>query len=249
MLTTVTISGADDQVDPSELAALSEEFPFVEWGILLSASRAGTHRYPTYDTVCRFARYRPGRLRLSGHLCGAQAREVLEYREASFMALEFFRRVQINGYAPRSPGAVAFALANPHQEVIFQVRGSEWMLAAVWDAMRVPNASILFDPSGGTGRALEAFPAAAGVPIGYAGGIGPDNVAATLCAINDHVGKFGQPFWIDMESGVRTDDVFDLAKVRAVLEKCALAILPDDMPAALYLWGDQDEPQEGIGGQ
>ena len=28
-----------------------------------------------------------------------------------------------------------------------------------------------------------------------------------------------------------------------------LAILPDDMPAALYLWGDQDEPQEGIGGQ
>ena len=29
------------------------------------------------------------------------------------------------------------------------------------------------------------------------------------------------PFWIDMEGRVRTDEVFDLAKVRRVLELCA----------------------------
>ena len=31
---------------------------------------------------------------------------------------------------------------------------------------------------------------------------------------------FNRDFWIDMESGVRTGDDFDLAKVRAVLEAC-----------------------------
>ncbi|MHB1675039.1 MAG: hypothetical protein ACYCSP_12405 [Acidobacteriaceae bacterium] len=36
-LETVTITGADDSTDIVELAELSEEFPFVEWGILISA--------------------------------------------------------------------------------------------------------------------------------------------------------------------------------------------------------------------
>ena len=33
---TVTITGADDSIQPSQLLDLQKEFPFVEWGILLS---------------------------------------------------------------------------------------------------------------------------------------------------------------------------------------------------------------------
>ena len=51
MLTTVTITGADDRVDPWELARLSEEFPHVEWGVLISTGRAGTPRYPSTRRV------------------------------------------------------------------------------------------------------------------------------------------------------------------------------------------------------
>lgn len=40
-LTRVTITGADDAVEPAELQALSHEFPFVEWGILHSYKRFG----------------------------------------------------------------------------------------------------------------------------------------------------------------------------------------------------------------
>ena len=37
------------------------------------------------------------------------------------------------------------------------------------------------------------------------------------------------PYWIDMESGVRTDDKLDLAKVRRVLEQIAtLTIAPGE---------------------
>ena len=54
--------------------------------------------------------------------------------------------------------------------------------------------------------------------IGYAGGISPDNVADKLTYLFENV-RDGE-FWIDMESGVRTDDWFDLDKVRRVLEIC-----------------------------
>ena len=55
------------------------------------------------------------------------------------------------------------------------------------------------------------------VRMGYAGGIGPDNVVDVLRDIGPV-----RPTWIDMESGVRTGDKFDLAKVRRVLEQVAM---------------------------
>ena len=42
----VTITGADDSVDPLQLRALSLEFPFVEWGILVSHSNTICTSYP-----------------------------------------------------------------------------------------------------------------------------------------------------------------------------------------------------------
>ena len=56
MLTRVTITGADDAVDPGALVALSAEFPFVEWGILFSKSREGEARYPSAEWAARIGR-------------------------------------------------------------------------------------------------------------------------------------------------------------------------------------------------
>jgi phosphoribosylanthranilate isomerase len=72
----------------------------------------------------------------------------------------------------------------------------------------------LFDASSGRGIAPAAWPAHPGRRVGYAGGIKPDNV---LDVIRAGVGAAG-PYWIDMESGVRTDDRFDLTKCRQVCE-------------------------------
>jgi hypothetical protein len=51
---------------------------------------------------------------------------------------------------------------------------------------------------------------------GYADGLNPDNIGVALPAIAACVPE-GQPYWIDMESGVRTDDRFDLDKCELVL--------------------------------
>jgi phosphoribosylanthranilate isomerase len=54
------------------------------------------------------------------------------------------------------------------------------------------------------------------VHLGFAGGINPDNVIDKMDEITSlPVGRF----WIDMESGVRTDDRFDLDKVEDVCKK------------------------------
>jgi len=49
--------------------------------------------------------------------------------------------------------------------------------------------------------------------VGYSGGIGPENVASVI----ERIAADG-PYWIDMESKVRTDDWFDLSLCREVCE-------------------------------
>lgn len=82
----VTMTGADDRTDPKDLARLSQAFPFVEWGILLSKGRAGQPRYPSADWIASLARVQdidhpfnpsPAPMRLSAHLCGATMRDFL----------------------------------------------------------------------------------------------------------------------------------------------------------------------------
>jgi hypothetical protein len=52
----VTITGADDIVDHDDMLKLCEEFPFLEWGILVSFDRAGTARYPSVPWLIELSR-------------------------------------------------------------------------------------------------------------------------------------------------------------------------------------------------
>ena len=88
------------------------------------------------------------------------------------------------------------------------------------------SASLLFDPSGGRGIEPFRWPSTPlGVRMGFAGGINPHNVLGVL----DDIGLRPDPFWIDMESGVRSGrDFFDLGLCREVLRRCALFIRGED---------------------
>ena len=76
--------------------------------------------------------------------------------------------------------------------------------------------SILFDQSGGRGQILDLSDINLNpyIKAGYAGGINPDNVADILMKLFK---KTNHPFWIDVESGVRTRDYLDLEKVYKLL--------------------------------
>jgi hypothetical protein len=221
-LTKVTITGADDGVDLRALAALSEQFPFVEWGLLLSNKRFGEKRYPS----TRWLLEAPDVLgfeRLSYHLCGEFARRVMGGDPT--MVPREIKRIQLNGFGTyRLPCLIA---ADMCKELEFVLQCSDAGALHHADQLReqggLSNVVALWDPSGGLGISFAEqtwFPLARDnkIPIGYAGGINESNVEDTIAMLCTGT---GDPLWIDLESGARTDDVFDLAKVERILKLAA----------------------------
>lgn len=52
MIKTITVTGADDSVkDLNELVRMSEKFPKIEWGILLSKNNVGSPRFPSSEWI------------------------------------------------------------------------------------------------------------------------------------------------------------------------------------------------------
>jgi len=198
----ITFTGADDHTNRVDMAKLSLTYP-VEWGILFSPKRQGVDpRYPNEATVRHLL---GGGLPLAAHLCGKHSGDAMKgLIPGVSVELCDFARVQINSRKPRGDRIAAFQskLGVP---CIAQARGDTFPVSK--------EIQWLFDTSGGRGEAPTGWPEYPGCMVGYAGGINPDNVLEVIEAI-DATG----PYWIDMESGVRTDDLFDLNKCAKVCE-------------------------------
>ena len=217
----ITFTGIDGKTDLGALWELQQQYPIAEFGVLVAKNwRENGNRYfnPSYlDALASRG------LNLSAHLCGSIARAAVcgdfePFRDWARSFPFIFDRCQLN---------IATSKENPDffevcedallfEEIILQqksVDDCDLYLKSNWNEY----VTMLLDASGGEGidTSLVAF---AGKKIGYAGGINPDNVAEKLTFLmeNEMVGDF----WIDMESGVRTDDWFDIDKVRRVLEIC-----------------------------
>lgn len=216
----ISITGADDAVDADELLGLSREFPAAEWALLLMPSRAGQARFPTLDWIRDFAQKAAG-LNTAMHLCGDALLGFIDGAPGIFGAMEGFRRIQLNLKFGEVEGAYDPAALlrrvseNTQWQFIIQYAADkQGLLPLLKD---IPNHAVLFDESAGRGVMPDSWDTPLpGHFCGYAGGLRPDNIAAQLDIIARVAA--GHETWIDMETGVRTDDVFDLAKVRKVLE-------------------------------
>ena len=162
-------------------------------------------------------------LNLSCHVCGSFAREVINNNWNPLIQLtnhnfNIFQRCQVNigttDPTPKTPFVRPYVTLN---ELIIQQKSENDLLMfdTIKDRSRM---SVLLDASGGRGIDTPIKPfLRQGLKVGYAGGMNPDNVGDKLYQLlRDVEGDF----WIDMESGVRTDDKFDLNKVYKVLHVC-----------------------------
>lgn len=228
MITKVTITGADDSVSPMDLYHLQNEFPFAEFGILLSRKQYGNNRFPSREWIVELITDKHLGINLSGHLCGAYVREFLKGDTKFFGELPVdpfvFDRFQINTHAEphefNTLELTRWLTGSPTGTYIFQ-----------WDGVNDENISkllfntrtqILFDLSHGAGLLPKEWPnPMINIPCGYAGGLSPDNLKEQIERIEALVGE--KEIWIDMETHVRSnnDQQFDLTKVRKCLEIAA----------------------------
>jgi hypothetical protein len=234
-LTRVTITGADDSTSIPALVDLSAEFPFVEWGILVSKKHEGGYRFPSRNWIDRFS-HTPAILaaNVSTHICGEWVRKMFT-GEIQWVDLPscfpISQRAQINTHAEKhvSTRGMMDALsvvshrilpngAYDMREFIFQYDGVNDHLSHAVKAYGF-KVSALFDTSGGAGVLPSRWPfATTKFWCGYAGGLGPHNVVDQVAEIEKVCDN--RPYWIDMERRVRTDDdsALDMNAVRAVLE-------------------------------
>lgn len=203
----ITFTGVDDHTDPDGLLQLAKDYP-VEFGVLFSPKRQGNEpRYPKLETIEWIVSTMP--LRWAAHLCGGDAREVIESMQSTHDdILRHFQRAQINTADPKvMPTLIGQWAAERNLRAILQCRSS---------FPRVASVDVLFDASGGRGLVPDAWPAPTRTTFcGYAGGLRPENVAEVVGIL----GLSDIHYWIDVESGVRDEqDRFDLNKCRAVCE-------------------------------
>lgn len=215
----ITFTGADDRTDLAQMAELASDFP-VEFAILFSGSREGSARYPGRDWIAPVQR---SGLRLAAHICGAWASQIVtEGRSDIDDRLDGFSRVQINTAADLDIDLITdwankVSLRNLQEiEVILQCRGP---------FPEDDRVSWLYDCSAGTGTQPDTWPEPPknNIRFGYAGGMGPENIASILETLPET-----SDAWIDMESRVRNDrDLFDLDLCRSV---CSAAY-PETAPS------------------
>eukprot|EP01038_Epipyxis_sp_PR26KG_P007212 gene7212-9842_t len=225
--------GVDNSVSPLLLKLISQQYGWVEWGILFRTDKEGQSRYPTFNWVEELSRNRilqtGEEMRLAGHLCGDRCQEVLEGNSAFVKQLSElgFRRIQINATAANNvlieSERYADYVANI-QSCMIELPAIEWIIQCnnetkfLWEdllKLKIPNMSILHDASCGLGVEVTSFPSpliTPDTPCGYAGGIGPNNIenilqqvlAVAREALYNNDNNFSiKPVWIDMESSLR----------------------------------------------
>lgn len=237
MLAYVTFTGWDRHTDLDELGAFLEDCPqsTVEIAVLFSTSRSqdDEDRYPNVDKAKAILKVaKAAGQRTAVHLCGRIARAFLGYSDAIVKVgplIQLAERVQVN--VPEDFWASSPERYKPAHDlarligrsVIVQSRSIDG-----WPDVEHlgPGASrmvpFLFDRSAGTGAAPPDWPfPRAHILVGYAGGLGPDNVAG-LCESIAGARIDGARWWLDMETGIR--ERFSIAKRR-----------PDEPPLATYV--------------
>lgn len=216
----VTMTGADDATAISTLNDIAAEYPFVEFAILLLPEQMGQNRCPTMTWIDDFKNNYEGDHKAM-HLCGSALLGFINDDKTIFEMMDGFKRIQLNLKFGDVDGKyddeklITQIKNNPAWDFIIQYTDDEKRLLP--SLKGIPNHALLFDGSAGQGVSPDQWPVPLpGHTCGYAGGLNPENIEQNLEKIA--AAAPGYDTWIDMETGVRTNDKFDTDKIVKVLK-------------------------------
>jgi phosphoribosylanthranilate isomerase len=234
MLTHISITGADNNTSIDKLVELSQKYPYAEWGILYFPEKEGAKRNPTKDWRNDFLSSMP-KDKTAIHLCGEDVfNEILsdnfdnsELKEE----LSRFGRIQLNINARKLKNLftddqitqIYKKLLACNFRIIAQYNPvSEKAINSFINTNEVNYNyfDILLDSSLGKGVVPENWSVPelfkSGVTLGFAGGLNPENIHDNYLKINKITNS---KYWLDLESGARTDNEFDLEKAENILSQ------------------------------
>ncbi len=241
----LTITGADNNTDFKDILKSSNQYAFIEWGILLSRDRVGENRFPSRPWLKMLIQFKKDYpyIKFAAHLCGSLAREfdLSEFKvyEDEKELYDCFDRFQLNitkfheKYDPIS--LIKIFDKYPLKEFIFQTNSfeAEEFIIHMRQLSIYKNVSLIFDTSGGKGIERKHWRAPIkDIEQTYAGGLGPNNIKEQLELILEAYKmeyertEVGSPpnmsktiINLDMESNVRTYEILDFEKVNKVAEE------------------------------
>ena len=234
MLNHISITGADDNTSITQLVELNKNFPYAEWGILYFPEKEGAKRNPTKEWRKEFLANIP-KDKTAIHLCGEDVfNEILSDNfDTSELKAELskFGRIQLNINARKLKNlftdeqiaAIYHKLLTSGFHIIAQYNHiSENAIRKFIETNNVnyDYFDILLDSSLGKGVSPDTWTVPQGlshkVTLGFAGGLNPENISNNYQKI-DPITK--NNYWLDLESGARTENEFDLEKVKNILNQ------------------------------
>jgi hypothetical protein len=220
----ITFTGADERTKIDDLVALAIS-PHVEIGLLYTAHPQGRNRYPSMDWLLKAAtRVSQSGGQVAVHICGQEARAQLLNGELQPL-IEQCARVQVNGRIASEQELSELARRVPHLITQHNEHNAKYADSPIY------NHCILIDESGGRGITPEAWSVPSCIwphpylldppktAFGFAGGLGPDNLAVELPKIQAAAANQSFFSWIDMESKLRdAEDWFDIERAMTCLQ-------------------------------
>lgn len=219
----VSLTGPDEKTSLSDLEQLSQLYPFIEWALLYVPHNEGAPRNPGQAwRKAFFNAALPGYSAV--HLCGDLAFEQL-LKQALPEEISKASRIQLNINARKQTFDDATVL-NVYKrsldlgpDIILQYHeNTAHIIAQFMDSLPSEDkwrVHILMDASKGKGVTPDSWQNAGikDVYYGFAGGLGPGKILPALEIIE----QYQTPYWIDMESNIRTNNEFDIVKAQSVL--------------------------------
>ena len=210
----ITLTGVDQSTSPDKISQLLAMDEAVEIGFLFSAKPENRARYPDMIWLAGAMPLTAGRSAL--HVCGAAGRQMLADGQLDHLT-RHTRRIQVNGSIAAGDFDPTWiqriCQQHPRHQIITQHHlGNVLLIEGI-----ATNHALLVDGSGGRGIAPAAWRRPATYkPVGFAGGLGPENLADQLPRIIEAADD--QPYWIDMESSLRNSkDQFDVTVAAAAI--------------------------------
>ncbi len=228
----ISFVGVDEHTKLEELSDNSSfiEDVGVEWSVLFSDSKSIKNyiRYPSYEFCKSFLKVGLQNIHnmRSLHLCGSVINRYLKQEPDVMKLCENAIRIQLNlnisNYLETEYEQLAedivFVSTKYGHHVIMQQNKTKEKFMNVFTGKATNPFSLLNDSSGGFGREITSVsPPSILTDTGYAGGINPDNVKRIVDLIEENNPQ-NIKYYIDMESGVRENNLFSINKCRQVIQ-------------------------------